>query len=140
MKLLVCYLFFFIGIYTSLISRENEYINSKEIPINWTDTLAGDFSFQNKWKYPDGVIINEFGQLECDGICPPEIDNMKDKNGKIIKDSLDAFYRIIDTLHQFQSILTDAWCYEWDGTDFITVRKIDDETYFMDFSVSAYHG
>lgn len=129
LKIFIYHIVFIIGTFASLISQQKESLNIKKIPIVWTDSLTGDFSFQNDWKYPEGVIINEFGQLDCDGICPPEIDNMKDNTGKILIDSLEAFYRYVDTSHIFQSILSDAWCYEWNGTDYITVRKIEDDIY-----------
>jgi hypothetical protein len=108
----------------------NETIVSKlgEMEINWQDTLAGDFSFQNNWSYPDNVFKNEFNQLSCDGICPPEIDKMKNEQGKIYKDSMNSFYKLIDTTHQFHTIQCEAWCYEWAGTDFITVEKLSKDT------------
>jgi hypothetical protein len=107
---------------------KNNHADKGEIAIEWTDTLTGDYSFKNEWSYPEGVYRNKFGQLSCDGICPGGIDAMEDKNGKIIADSMDAFYRLVDTTHQFHSIQCDAWCYEWAGTDFISVRKKNGDT------------
>jgi len=104
-------------------------VKSASIPITieWADNLSGDFSFANNWSYPEGVYKNEYGQLSCDGLCPPEIDAMKDSTGRIYEDSLQAFYKIIDTTHQTHSIQSEAWCYEWAGTDFIEVfRKSKD--------------
>jgi hypothetical protein len=100
-------------------------VRSASIPvtIEWVDNLAGDFSFTNNWSYPEGVFKNEYGQLSCDGLCPPEIDAMKDSTGRIYEDSLQAFYKIIDTIHQTHSIQCEAWCYEWAGTDFIEVFR-----------------
>lgn len=100
----------------------------KEIQIQWTDNLVGDFSFTNNWTYPEGIYLDEFGQLSCDGICPPETEQMKDQNGRIFKDSLEAFYNVVDTTHQYHSILSEAWCYEWAGTDLITIEKADNKT------------
>ncbi len=94
-----------------------------EIKIEWIKNLKGDFSFQKEWSYPEGVYKNEFGQLSCDGLCPPETDAMKDNAGKIYKDSLKAFYQLVDTTHQFHSIQSKAWCYEWAGTDFFVARQ-----------------
>jgi hypothetical protein len=96
-----------------------------EIRIEWTDQINGDFSFKYQWSYPEGVFVNDYGQVSCDGDCPSEIDGMKDSSGRILKDSLTKFYRLVDTTHLFHSIRCDAWCYEWGGTDFITVRKIN---------------
>lgn len=74
------------------------------IPIKWDTAIVGDFSFKDKWHYPEGVYVNQWGQLSCDGLCPPEIDRMKGPKGKLIEDSLEAFYSIIDTTHIYYSL------------------------------------
>jgi len=33
-----------------------------------------------------------------------------------------------DTTHLFHSIKSDAWCYEWGGTDYITAQRINKDT------------
>lgn len=110
------------------------------ITIKWVDNLSGDFSFTNNWSYPEGVYKNEYGQLSCDGLCPPEIDAMKDSTGRIYDDSLQAFYKIIDTTHQVHSIKSKAWCYEWAGTDFIEVfRKSKDSVHCFTMTGMATH-
>ena len=91
--------------------------------VSWVDNLSGDFSFRNKWSYPEGVYKNQYGQLSCDGICPAEIDAMTDSKGRIYKDSIKSFYKVVDTIHQKHSIKSEAWCYEWGGTDFMEVRQ-----------------
>lgn len=96
---------------------------TKWISIEWVDNIENDFSFNKKWSYPEGVYKNKFGQLSCDGICPPEIDRMKNAEGKIYTDSLNAFYEVVDTTHLFHSIKSEAWTYEWAGTDFMTFKK-----------------
>jgi len=96
--------------------------------IEWTDQLEGNFDFKNEWSYPEGVYRNRFGQLSCDGICPSEIDRMKDDNGSIYPDSLKAFYAVIDTTHLFHSIKSEAWTYEWADTDFMTFQQQTDHT------------
>ncbi len=99
------------------------------ININWVDNLEKDFSFRNKWSYPEGVYKNEFGQLTCDGgVYLQETDKMKDNNGKIYPDSLHAFYQIVDTTHLFHSIKSEASTYEWAGTDFINFKTQKDGT------------
>lgn len=103
-------------------------LNRGEILITWRDSIAGDFSFKENWDYPDGVYKNKSGQLVCDGLCPPEIEEMKDENGRIKNDSLQAFYQLVDTTHQFHSIHSDACTYEWEGTDFITVERVSKDT------------
>lgn len=105
-------------------------LNTGEILITWQDSIAGDFSFKEKEDYPEGVYKNEFGQLSCDGLCPPEIDGMKDENGRIYNDSLKAFYQLVDTTHQFYSIQSDAWTYEWAGTNFITFERVSKDSIF----------
>jgi hypothetical protein len=89
------------------------------VKIQWTDSLHGDYSFHTRWDYPEGVYRNEFGQLSCDGLCPEGTESKKNKYGKIYSDSLAAFYNLVDTTHQFQTIQSEAWCYEWGGTNFI---------------------
>lgn len=98
------------------------------IRIQWADKITGDFSFTEHWSYPEGVFRNVFGQLSCDGICPPEIERMKDQDGRILEDSLDAFYHLVDTTHLFHSICSEARTYEWAGTDFILAEKISPDT------------
>lgn len=101
---------------------------STPIEVNWADNLSGDFSFANSWSYPEGIYKNEYGQISCDGFCPTEIEAMKDSKGRIYADSLQAFYEIIDTTHQMHSIQCEAWCYEWAGTDFIEVFRINEDS------------
>lgn len=96
-----------------------------KITIQWIDNLKGDFDFRIEWSYPEGVYRNEYGQLSCDGFCPEGTESMKDGEGKIYPDSLTRFYQLVDTARQFHSILCEAWCYEWAGTDFITAKQTD---------------
>ena len=125
MKKLLIYTFLIIGLVSC---GNNERLAQGEIKINWTNNLSGDFSFKENWDYPDGVYKNEFGQLSCDGLCPPETDKMKDEEGRIFEDSLAVFYQLVDTTHRFHSIQSDAWCYEWDGTDFVTATRLNNDT------------
>lgn len=99
-----------------------------EILIDWTENLNGDFAFQEKWDYPEGIYKNQFGQLSCDGFCPPETDGMKDKNGKIFKDSLTAFYKLVDTTHYYHSFQSTANVTEWAGSNFATVKQMSKDT------------
>ena len=66
-----------------------------------------------KLKLIDGkYVYDRTGSLVlliCDGLCPQEIDKMKYENGKIYEDSLESFYKLIDTTHIFHSIESDAW-------------------------------
>ncbi len=114
----------FIG--TSFLSIEKT--GSPVIKIEWVKNLEGDFSFKEKWNYPEFIYKNSFGQLSCDGSCPNEIDRMKDANGKIYKDSLKAFYKIIDTTHIFHSLKSKNRMYEYSGTHFIEFKKLKNGT------------
>ena len=93
------------------------------IKIQWIDNFSGDFDFRTKWRYPEGIYKNQFGQISCDGFCPEGTESMKDSEGKIYTDSLTKFYQLVDTTHQFYSISCEAWCYEWAGTDFVTAKQ-----------------
>lgn len=123
------YIFLIIGLISCGLNWDkNEKVESGEIEISWVDNSSGDFSFTRNWDYPEGVYENEFGQLSCDGLCPQEIIRMKDENGKIYEDSLTAFYKLVDTTHRFHSIQSEAWTYEWAGTNFVTVTKKNKDT------------
>ncbi|MCL1938525.1 MAG: hypothetical protein FWF52_09055 [Candidatus Azobacteroides sp.] len=126
MKQLVYFLLFIFLTSCGTTSKKN--LNSGEALLKWVDNLTGDFSFKDSWSYPEGVYRNEFGQLSCDGLCPPEIYNMIDENGKIYEDSLASFYQLLDTTHLFHSIKSDAWTYEWADTDYVIVEKINKDT------------
>lgn len=116
-------IFFFVLIGISFKTIENINNSNQKIRIEWTNNLEGDFSFKEKWSYKEGVYRNRHGQLSCDGICPIEIDRMKDSSGKIYQDSLKAFYTIIDTTHIFHSLESENKMYEYTGTDFIEFKK-----------------
>jgi hypothetical protein len=111
-----------------LIACENNHRHFGEIQIHLVNNLSEDFSFKNNWSYSEEIFKNEFGQLSCDGMCPPEIENMKDSQGRIIADSLKAFYHLIDTSHFFHSINSETNAYEWAGTNFISVKRIHQDT------------
>jgi hypothetical protein len=102
--------------------------NPGEIPLQWVENLTGDFSFKDNWSYPEGVYRNEFGQLSCDGLCPPETDEMKDEYGKIHEDSLESFYQFIDTTHLYHSLKSEAQTDEWAGTDYMMAERISRDT------------
>jgi hypothetical protein len=94
---------------------------SKPITIKWVDEVPGDFSFTKNWSYPLGVEKKSDGKAGCadGGFCPQRCYGMLDSNGIVRKDSTEIFYQLLDTTHQFHSIQCEAWCYEWDGTDFM---------------------
>jgi hypothetical protein len=87
---------------------QQQYIAAKDsavpVKVTWMPRLNGDFSFRDQWSYPEGINVNEFGQLSCAGFCERESAAMMHSTGKIFVDSLAAFYAIVDTAHQFYSI------------------------------------
>lgn len=125
----ICYFIFLVSLLTPVaLSSHNPVIplppgNYKKIKINWVNNIPGNFSFKDSWSYPIGVYHNRHGQLSCDGLCPDRVYRMKDSTGKIPEDSLKTLYTLLDTSHQFHSIESKAWTYEWAGTDFITAQK-----------------
>jgi|GEM_PF-997044 len=108
------------------VARKNH--ESGIVEIQWVDDLYGDFSFKDNRSYPEGIFMNEFGQLVCDGFCPPGVENMRDENGRIFADSVESYYNLVDTTPLFHSIQSEAETYEWVGTDFITVKRINKDT------------
>jgi hypothetical protein len=86
---------------------------------------GGDFDFHEKWSYPEGVYVNQWGQLSCDGLCPIEIDRMIDSSGRIYDNSLSEFYQIIDTTHLYHTLKSEAQVYEFVGTDFIDFQRTE---------------
>jgi hypothetical protein len=75
--------------------------------------------------------------LSCDGFCPPGTYEMLDSNGRIKKDSIKSFYKIVDTSHRKHSINSNAWCYECAGTDFIEVEKKSNDKVFCKTEINA---
>lgn len=105
---------------------------SNSVKIKWVDNLSGDFSFIKNWSYPLGVEMKADGKAGCadGGFCPERCYPMLDSNGIVLKDSSTVFYQLLDTTHQFHTIQSEAWCYEWAGTDFIEAyRKGKDSIY-----------
>ncbi|WP_062054775.1 hypothetical protein [Aquimarina longa] len=123
MNIKFCTVFILILISLSFTLKNERIEKLKPIKIKWVNNLEGDFSFKESWSYQEGVYKNQYGQLSCDGICPIEIDLMIDQNGKIYKDSLEAFYKIIDTTHIPYSLKSENRMYEYSGTNFISFTK-----------------
>ena len=129
-------------LYSFQLFHAKQILNSDlSFEIEWVDKMEGDFTFTNKWSYPEGVYLNQFGQLSCDGFCPIEIDDMKDDQGKILKDSLEAFYEIIDTTHLFHSLISETSNFAFGKARFINViensdgrTRINSETNFSTHS------
>ena len=95
----------------------------------FTDFLSGDFSFKDEWSYHEGVYVNQWGQLSCDGICPEESWGMKDSLDRILPDSLNAFYEIVDTTHRYHTLSCESSCSEFAGSDFMHVVQINPDSF-----------
>jgi len=108
-------------VFLNSVSAQPQTDQVKDVPVSWTENLAGDFSFKDQWAYSEGIYRNEAGQLTCDGLCPPGADLMKDSYGNIFKDSLAAFYKLVDTTHFFYSLQSETNCNEWAGSNYINV-------------------
>lgn len=104
-------------------SEKKDYIQ-----IQWVDSLTGDYSFTENWDYNDYIFLNDFGQLVCDGLCPEEIINMRDEQGRIYKDSIGRYYQFVDTTHVYHTIESEARCYEWTGTNYIEAIKMSNDS------------
>jgi hypothetical protein len=102
--------------------------NNTGTEIEWIDNLKGNFVFSQKQSYPEGITLNTYNQLVCDGFCDPETDKMRNKNGKILKKYLTRYYQLIDTTRYIHTIESEAQCYEWAGTDRIIINRISEDT------------
>lgn len=112
------------------VSAQQQAGMGKPIPVTWSNNLAGDFSFKERWDYPEGVYRNKAGQLTCDGLCPLQTDLMKDSHGNILKDSLVSFYNLVDTTHLFYSLRSETTCSEWAGSNYITASRSGTDTLY----------
>lgn len=115
-------LFLILVLYGLCIFILNAQHKENAILIDWVDDLKGDFSFDTQWNYPEGIYVNEYGQVSCDGFCPEEVLNMKDENGKIFIDSLHSFYKWVDTSHQFVNMMSETNMYEFAGAPYLNVE------------------
>jgi hypothetical protein len=110
-----------------------------ELTIEWQEQLKGDYAFAKAWDYPEGVYKNSYGQVSCDGFCPPETDAMKDSTGRIYKDSLSAFYALVDTTHRFHSLQGEAQCDEYAGADYMIAQRKHDTVVCYSLCNAATH-
>lgn len=130
-------LFFFVCIHAQEKRAITDIKQPVPVTIKWTKSLKGDYSFRKKWDYPEGIFRNRYGQLSCEGFCDDRAASMLDSNGRIIRDSLKAFYQIVDTSHLYHSVQCEAWCYEWAGTDYINVQQAGPDTVFCSTELNA---
>lgn len=109
------------------------------VGIKWVNNLEGDFSFKDKWSYAENVFHNDYGELVCDRICPPETDNMRDENGRIIPDSISKYYQLVDTTHFYHTLQWNRFANDPEsgyitaksaGDDIITCRTLGGSDYW----------
>ncbi len=108
-----------------------------KLKIEWVEEIESHYAFTNNWSYPEGIYLNRFGQLSCDGICPIEIDEMKGHEGRIKEESLKAFYEIIDTTHLFHSLESESNAPEFAGSNFIEIKSHNKEHIKISTSTNA---
>jgi hypothetical protein len=133
--ILLCIFVVFISCYNNI--KKSDFSDCISAKIEWRNEINEPFLFTRNWDYAEGIFKNEFGQLTCDGLCPREIDRMKDEQGMILKDSISSFYQFVDTSHQFHTIQCDAWCYEWAGTNYIDVVRNSGDTIILETRCDA---
>jgi hypothetical protein len=97
--------------------------------IIFKDKIDEDFSYTSKWDYPLGVYVNRHGQVSCDGFCPEGAWGFRDEEGKIYEDSLEAFYALVDTMHEFHSLNSQAHQYEWGQSAQLRFTKSENGDY-----------
>lgn len=101
--------------------------NTGAITVEW-GSLRDDYPFTQGWSYSDGIYLNEYGQLVCDGFCDEASYKMKDEYGRIYPDSIAQYYQVIDTTHYHHTLQSEAQCYEWNGTNFAYAYKDSGDT------------
>lgn len=100
-------------------------IGFSQVDFSWVSSIDDDFSFTEEWDYVEGIYINQWGQLSCDGFCPMEIDALKDEQGRIYDDSLTKFYSIIDTTHYYFTHQGTVRAYEFGECNYAYVTEVD---------------
>ncbi|MGL5892362.1 MAG: hypothetical protein ACRC3B_20900 [Bacteroidia bacterium] len=102
----------------SAITAKAQYA-STSVPVEWSNQISGDFSFINQWSYNENVFRNSFGELVCDGFCDERIQRLTDSSGKILPDSIQVYYQLLDTTHYYHTLSCKSNCSEFAGTNFI---------------------
>lgn len=96
------------------------------IPISWFNGLKGNFSFAQKWSFAENVGLNDAQQIACINNCSKQIEAMTERNGLIKSDSLDAYYKIIDSTRHYHTIESRCTIDGWKPTNFIKIKKYGD--------------
>lgn len=79
---------------------------AQRVQLTWADSVPGDFSFTEKWDYPENVELKPDGRPGCadGGFCPPQCYGMVDSNGIVLPPYAERFYKLLDTSHQHYSL------------------------------------
>lgn len=110
-----------------------------QVAIQWVEEIEEDFSFTEKWQYAEGIYMNQWGQLSCDGLCPIEIDRMKGEKGRIYDDSLTSFYTYVDTTHFFYTFEGNAQVYEYGECHYATASLLNGKLHIQTETNIATH-
>lgn len=111
-------------------TNEKKDNSENRIKIEWVENINGDFSFNKKWSYRDGIYRTQNGELRLDsGMVPEEIaetiTRKYDENNRIYKDSLTEYYKIVDTTHIYHSIKSVANVYESTVYDHFEFKRME---------------
>lgn len=101
--------------------------NGYSIPIGWFQELKGDYSFAHEWEYADGIEVNDYQQIICSS-CPKRVQRMLDKRRKIITDSMNVFYQLIDSTRHYHSLKSRSTVINMEKNNYIQVKKYGDFT------------
>ena len=115
------------------------FVGFSQVDFIWVDSIADDFSFSEDWSYPEGVYENEWGQVSCDGLCPPGIYPLMNAQGRIYNDSLTKFYTLVDTTHHHFTHEGVARVYEYAGCNFAFATKLLGKVHIQTSMNSATH-
>jgi hypothetical protein len=123
---------FLIQILFSCAVSDNEFsgTNTTEkvgcsIPISWFDELKSDYTFSKQWKYANDIELNDYQQIIC-WKCPTRAQKMLDKRKKIISDSMNVFYQLIDSTRHYYSLESRSSIINLNENHFIEVKKYGD--------------
>lgn len=97
---------------------------AQRVVVTWVDSCLGDFSFTEKWDYPENVELKPDGRPGCadGGFCPQECYNMMDRNGILQPQYAMQFYKLLDTTHQYYSLYVmfgEPGPPEWAGSNYM---------------------
>lgn len=100
---------------------------SFSVPISWFLELKGDYSFATKWEYAPGIDLNDYQQIIC-WDCPPRAQKMLDRRKKIITDSMNVFYTLIDSSRHYFSLNSRSTLTNMKNNNYLSVKKYGDFT------------